>query len=188
MQQVVPALIMTGAAAVPIVTTVEILSHVPTGGGAVGLQPSPPVAAAPSRAASGSSGTPASSAPPSTSGTRTVQGPVVNDPFGGVQATVTLSGQKITNVSISAPMDNPRSAGINQQVVPYLVSETLQAQSAQINTVSGATWTSQAYMQSLQGALDQARAGGNPAGGSAASSQAAAAAGHTNSVSVSGDD
>jgi uncharacterized protein with FMN-binding domain len=185
MAQVVPALIMTGAAAVPIVTTVEILSHVPAGGRAVGLQPSAPVAAAPARPSSRSSAT---SAPPSSGGNRTVQGPVVNDPFGGVQATLTLSGQKISNVSISAPMDNPRSAGINQQAVPYLASETLQAQSAQINTISGATWTSQAYIQSLQAALTRAHAGTSSGAGNPASSPASAAGSQTPSVSVPGDD
>jgi uncharacterized protein with FMN-binding domain len=46
---------------------------------------------------------------------------------------------------------------INQQAVPMLVSETTSAQSAQIDMVSGATYTSQGYAQSLQSALDQAR-------------------------------
>jgi uncharacterized protein with FMN-binding domain len=73
-----------------------------------------------------------------------------------VQATITVTGKKITNVSITAPEDNPRSAGINQQAVPLLQSETLQAQSANVNLVSGATFTSDAYIQSLQGALQTA--------------------------------
>jgi len=170
MHQVVPAAIMAGAVAVPVVTTVEILTHVAGRGSTTALQPSGSLALAPSRASSPGTGAPT---PTSPGGARTYQGPVVNDPFGGVQATVTVSGKKITDVTISAPHDNPRSSSINQQAAPLLRSETLQAQSAQINGVSGATLTSQAYAQSLQTALDQARQAGNAPGGGASSSQAA---------------
>jgi uncharacterized protein with FMN-binding domain len=186
MRQAVPALIMAGAAAVPVATTAEILTHVPGGGANVALQPG-------ASAAAGPPGTP-SAAPASASagGTRTFQGPVVSDPFGGVQATVTITGKRIADVMISAPMDNPRSAGINQQAVPYLRSETLQAQSAQINTVSGATLTSQAYAQSLQGALDQARSQGSAiAAGSSTSNSATGIPGGTAqapSITGSADD
>jgi uncharacterized protein with FMN-binding domain len=183
--QVVPSLIMAGAAAVPVITTLEILTHVPSGGITAGLQPSAPVAVAPIRTSS-------NPAPSSVRGAQTYQGPVVNDPFGGVQATITVAGKKISNVVISTPQDNPRSAGINQQAVPLLQSETLQAQSAQISGVSGATLTSSAYAQSLQSALDQARSQGNAIAGAAASSQLAgntsAGAPPAPSVSVSGDD
>lgn len=187
--QIIPALIMAGTAAVPVVTTVEILTHVPGGGSAIALPSSAPVAAAPPKTSPQRSSGPN---PASSGGTRTLQGPVVNGPFGAVQATITLSGKKITNVAISAPQDNPRSAGINQQAVPYLQSETLQAQSAQINGVSGATITSQAYAQSLQGALTQAQSQGNSVAGGQTSSTgtAGASAGTAQSPSVStfGDD
>src|SRR5579872_90018 len=181
LQQVVPALIMAGAAGIPVVTTVEILTHVP-GGGMAAVQPSAPVAAAPPTSSSRGSGTP----PSSPAGTHTYQGPVVSDPFGGVQATITITGNKIADVVISAPQDNPRSASINQQAVPLLRSETLQAQSAQINTISGATLTGQAYIQSLQAVLSQAHVGSSSqsqgtGGGSVASGQAP-------SISISGDD
>ena len=83
-------------------------------------------------------------------------GSAVNDPFGTVQTTITVSGGKITSVTASAPMGNQLSAAINQQAVPILRNETLQAQSASVNLVSGATLTSQAYIQSLQSALTQA--------------------------------
>jgi uncharacterized protein with FMN-binding domain len=177
---VVPAVIMAGAAAVPLATTVEILSHATSGGRPTALQPSAPVAANPP---SSSSGTAASSSPATSGGSGTYQGPVVNQPFGGVQASVTLAGQKITNVVITAPQDNPRSAYINQQAVPLLQSETLQAQSAQINTISGATLTSQAYIQSLQAALSQARGQGSSSTGSSSS---AAGSGQGSSISISG--
>lgn len=83
-------------------------------------------------------------------------GSIVTEQYGAVQATIVTTNGKITNVLISAPQDNPRSAGINQQAVPILKSETLQAQSASINGVSGATFTSNAYIQSLQAALTKA--------------------------------
>jgi uncharacterized protein with FMN-binding domain len=69
---------------------------------------------------------------------------------------VTASGSKITNVAV--PRDDAvdgRSYQINSEAVPILQSETMSAQSAQIDGVSGATYTSQAYVQSLQSALDQ---------------------------------
>ena len=56
------------------------------------------------------------------------------------------------------PFDHPRSEAISQYVEPLLRSEALQAQSAQIDLVSGATYTSDAYARSLQSALDQAGA------------------------------
>jgi uncharacterized protein with FMN-binding domain len=86
----------------------------------------------------------------------TFSGPAVSDPFGTVQTTVTVAQGKITNVSITAPKNNPVSANINSQAVPYLRTETLTAQSASINSISGATLTSQAYVQSLQVALKSA--------------------------------
>lgn len=88
--------------------------------------------------------------------TRTIAGPVVSDPYGQVQATITVTGSKITNVSITAPENDPKSAGINQYAVPVLRTETLQAKSASVDLVSGATITSNAYIQSLQGALQTA--------------------------------
>jgi uncharacterized protein with FMN-binding domain len=188
-QQILPALIMAGAAAIPAVTTVEILTHVPGTGSTAALQPSGPVAVAPSKASSRAAGSPA---PTSSGGTQTYQGPVVNQPYGGVQASITIAGKKISNVAISAPQDNPRSAAINQQAVPLLQSETLQAQSAQVNTVSGATFTSQAYAQSLQAALDQARSQGNAPRGTTSSSQSGTGTSpsiaQAPSVSVGGDD
>jgi hypothetical protein len=87
---------------------------------------------------------------------RNFPGPVVQGFFGPVQAKLTVSSGKMTQVSITAPQDNPTSAYINSQAVPLLRSETLQAQSANINGISGATVTSDAYYQSLLGALKAA--------------------------------
>ena len=69
------------------------------------------------------------------------------------------SGGRITDVqALRLPFDRQRSNEISQFVEPILRSEALQAQSAQIDTVSGATYTSDAYDMSLQSAID--RAGG----------------------------
>jgi uncharacterized protein with FMN-binding domain len=72
---------------------------------------------------------------------------------------ITVSGGKITDVqAIQLPSDRQRSAEISQQAGPLLQQEVLQAQSAQIDSLSGATYTSYSYTQSLQSAIDQAHA------------------------------
>jgi uncharacterized protein with FMN-binding domain len=77
--------------------------------------------------------------------------------FGDVQVKVTISGGRITDVQpVQLPFDRPRSAEISQFADPQLHDEVLQAQSAQIDLLSGATYTSDAYARSAQAALDQA--------------------------------
>ena len=86
-------------------------------------------------------------------------GPVEQIPFGNVQVQVTVQGGKVVDVqALQLPTAHARSQQIGQYASPILRQEALQAQSAQINLVSGATYTSEAYAQSLQGALDQAAA------------------------------
>ncbi|WP_371556991.1 FMN-binding protein [Streptomyces longwoodensis] len=93
----------------------------------------------------------------SASGTRTVTGESVQTRWGPVQVRVTLSGGKITDVTaVTYPQDNPRDQQINSYALPELRSEALRAQSADIDTVSGATYTSDGYRESLQSALDAA--------------------------------
>ncbi len=68
-----------------------------------------------------------------------------------------MAGSKITNVSfVQLTAFDGRSQQINSDAAPILLQETLSAQSAKIDTVSGATYTSDGYEQSLQSALDQA--------------------------------
>ena len=84
-------------------------------------------------------------------------GTAVQIPFGTVQVQVTFQNGKITDVqAVQMPSDQRHSAEISSAVAPMLHDEVLQAQSAQVNTISGATYTSQGYLQSLQSALDQA--------------------------------
>ncbi|MCX4879566.1 FMN-binding protein [Streptomyces sp. NBC_00847] len=90
-------------------------------------------------------------------GTKTVTGNTVQTRWGPVQVRITLKNGKLTEVAaVTYPTDNPRDQEINSFALPRLRSEALQAQSASIDTVSGATYTSDGYRQSLQSALDSA--------------------------------
>ncbi|MCX2953170.1 FMN-binding protein [Streptomyces anulatus] len=84
---------------------------------------------------------------------RTVPGPAVNTSEGTVQVQVTLQGTKIVDVkALRAPNSNP-----TRMALPLLRESALKAQSADIDTVSGATATSEGYKQSLQAAIDGAQ-------------------------------
>jgi uncharacterized protein with FMN-binding domain len=79
--------------------------------------------------------------------------------YGQVQVQVMINNGKISSVTfLNYPKDRRTSARINSFAVPYLQSEAIQAQSARVNIVSGATLTSEAFMVSLQSALNSARA------------------------------
>ena len=81
------------------------------------------------------------------------------NPYGNVQVQVVISGGKITDVkTIQYPNGHQQSVFINSQALPLLREEVLQAQSAKINIIGGATFTSEGYAQSVQSALDLARA------------------------------
>ena len=109
-----------------------------------------------SSGASGSSGS-GSGSGSSGSSNGTVTGPSVDTRWGPVQVEITTSGGKITAVDVvEYPNNNPRDQEINSFAIPTLVQETLDAQSADIDMVSGATVTSDGYLQSLQAALDEA--------------------------------
>ncbi|GAB3875526.1 hypothetical protein GCM10029964_019930 [Kibdelosporangium lantanae] len=101
---------------------------------------SPPAAVStPSTPSTGSSG-----------GTKTVEGSTESTEFGDVQVRVTFAGDRITAVDF---VKLPRS-GPSRQAATTLVEETLRAQTARIDTVSGATQTSESYVRSLQAAID----------------------------------
>ena len=87
----------------------------------------------------------------------TVTGEVVRTRWGPVQVALTVDGGTITAVEVPQyPSGNGRDQEINARALPVLVQETLAAQSASIDMVSGATVTSSGYQQSLQSALDRA--------------------------------
>jgi uncharacterized protein with FMN-binding domain len=88
---------------------------------------------------------------------RTVTGGTVTTPYGPMQVKVSLDARTIVAIkAVQVPTDGQRSRMIAEFAVPQLTHEALSVQSAQIDAVSGATYTSQGYMQSLQSALDRA--------------------------------
>lgn len=77
--------------------------------------------------------------------------------YGNVQVKVIISGGQINDVQfLDYPHDRNTSVRINTQAMPYLKQEAIQAQSANVDIVSGATATSEAFIQSLSSALSQA--------------------------------
>jgi len=90
-------------------------------------------------------------------GTTTVDGPIVDTRYGAVQVEITVANGQLTAVTaLQLPDQDRRSASISSRAEPILRSEALSAQSAAIDGVSGATYTSDGYEQSLQAALDNA--------------------------------
>jgi uncharacterized protein with FMN-binding domain len=89
--------------------------------------------------------------------TKTVTGSVAQTQWGPVQVQLTVKNGSITKVSIlQYPNGNGRDVELANYSLPILIQETIQSQSAHIDMVSGATYTSTGYIQSLQSALDQA--------------------------------
>lgn len=100
--------------------------------------------------------TAATGAAPATS--RTITGRAVDTAYGPVQIAITLQGGRIVRVQPLQAPSGGRSDDITSYSLPILMQETLKAQSAHIDSVSGASYTSDGYVQSLQSALDQAHA------------------------------
>ena len=123
------------------------------GTGAAVATPKPGATARP--AAPGATATPAPAAK-GAAGSATVDGPTVDTRFGPVQVEVVVANGKVSDVVALQLPTGRRSGQISNYAAPILHDEALQAQSANIDTVSGATYTSDAYAQSLQAALDQA--------------------------------
>ena len=99
--------------------------------------------------------TPTKAAPSGISGT--FAGATNQTRFGPVQVQITVSNGKITAVkALQYPNGDGRSASISQQAIPYLVQQTLTAQSDQISGVGGASYTSYGFYISLQSALKKA--------------------------------
>ena len=118
-----------------------------------------PATAAPATAAP-TSAAPAPTAPAPTHRSvapLVVDGDSVSTPYGDVQVEVTLSAGRITAVrALQYPQQSGRDQEINSQAIPQLESQVLSAQSARVDGVSGATYTTQGYLGSLQSALDAA--------------------------------
>ncbi len=103
---------------------------------------------------------PKTPAPPTQTAPVVVDGAAVDTNYGPVQVQVTIANKKITNVAVP---QYPTGTGLDQEInsvaIPQLVAEVLSAQSATIDAVSGATYTTQGFQASLQSALDAAHFG-----------------------------
>jgi len=145
---VAPALAGSGAAAAHTSTS-------GTGSAAAGTSTSTGTSSSSSSGSANPAATPAAQ-PAAKGGTVTVVGSTVQTPYGPVQLSVTFNGSKITDVkALQYPNWHGYSVQLNQYAIPQLNQQAVAANSANINGVSGATFTSQAYMQSLQSAIDQ---------------------------------
>jgi uncharacterized protein with FMN-binding domain len=121
----------------------------------------PPAKKKPAGTSTGTSRkTPATGSPakPKAPTTQTAVGDAIQFRYGVVQVKATVRAGQLTAVqTTSLQGDGGRSQSIDEQAEPLLRQEALQAHSANIDIVSGATYTSQAYAQSLQSAIDRAR-------------------------------
>ncbi|MDX2553393.1 FMN-binding protein [Streptomyces stelliscabiei] len=127
MKRVIPALVLSAAALVPVWRYSPSTATTTT----VTAEPAPSASAA--------------------AGSTVVKGPTVDTEKGPVQVQATFRGEKITGVSMLQQPNHPQT----EAAVPVLIEETLEAQSADIDTVSGATITSDAYRESLQATIDE---------------------------------
>ncbi|MFF4115958.1 FMN-binding protein [Streptomyces sp. NPDC001714] len=132
MKRAIPVVALSIAGLIP------VWRYEPSIGGTTSATAEPaPAPSATSTTASGAAGT-------------VVKGTTVTTDKGPVQVQVTFSGDKISAVAMLQQPNHPQTAA----AVPVLISETLKAQSADVDTVSGATITSDAYKESLQAAID----------------------------------
>ena len=129
-----------------------------SGPGTLAVPPSIGASTTTSAGGSSSSSASGSSSTSSAGGSSTtVTGDTAQTRWGPVQVQVTVAGGKITDVTaVQYPNGNGRDQEINSYALPVLAKEALAAQSANIDHVSGATVTSDGYVQSLQSAIDQA--------------------------------
>ncbi|HEY0934415.1 MAG TPA: FMN-binding protein [Trebonia sp.] len=159
MRRVILAIVSTAAALVfllsfkthstsALATSVPSASASPTPSSSAPASTASPTAS--SKASSGSAAKTASTA-------KTVTGSVTQTMYGPIEVRITVKNGKVTAAeAVEYPDQDPRDAQINSYAIPALNSEAVSASSAQIDTVSGATYTSDGYISSLQSALDKA--------------------------------
>ena len=149
---------VSGAVAAPTTTTGQGPDPAATGDGG-GSDGSPdPVGSSSSSVSTPSSGPLPS--PSAASASTVVDGTAAGTPFGPVQVEVTIAGGAITDVqAVEYPTREQRDVQINNYAIPLLRQAVLNAQSAQVDVISGATYTSRGFLTSLQSALDAAHFG-----------------------------
>lgn len=102
------------------------------------------------------SDTSASSTTGSSTDPASYTGTTVSHEYGTVSVTITVTDGTLTDATADVSTTHDRSENINARAIPTLTDEVLSAQSADVSMISGATYTSEAYLMSLQSALDQA--------------------------------
>jgi uncharacterized protein with FMN-binding domain len=115
--------------------------------------------AVPSASSGSSSATtvPATTTPAATSSSGTYTGTEVQYQYGEIEVSITIKDGKIAGLTLPVnTAEDPQSASINSQAVPILTKEALAAQGIHFDSVSGATYTSNAFAQAFQSALDKA--------------------------------
>jgi uncharacterized protein with FMN-binding domain len=114
-------------------------------------------ATVPSASAPTTTSSPQGGSSGNSSNIKTYTGFVAQTRWGPVQVKITVQDGKLTKVTVlQQPNGNRRDQEINDQALPILIDETVSAQNAKIDMVSGATVTSEGYLQSLQAAIDEA--------------------------------
>ena len=94
-------------------------------------------------------------------GTRSFLGPAMSTPFSAIQVRAFFTGRRLTGIeTVLLSGDGPHTEALNARAEPILRESALEAGSADVDTVSGATSTSEIWLQSLQGAIDEARRAG----------------------------
>jgi uncharacterized protein with FMN-binding domain len=140
-------------AAVALIASFRVTPHIQKGRLAK-VRPAAPAGPVPTSSPSPSRSAHRTRTAPST---RRIAGAPIDTAYGIVQVRITMRGRRIVSIAnVALPFDRSRSQEISQVAGPLLRQEALQAQSASINVVSGATYTSNGYAQSLQSALDRA--------------------------------
>ena len=144
------AVLTLGGTAAGLAALLSFKTHSPAAAAPAASTPQTSTAASPAMAAK----------PGAPTATRTVTGSVAMTQHGPMQVKITLAGQRITKAAVvQQTNDGTESQQIDSFAIPKLTSETVAAQSARIDAVSGASYTSSGYIKSLQSALDQAKAG-----------------------------
>lgn len=154
-KRVVAASILSASAVLVITWQVGAQAHTGSMTPPTATSGTPNTATAPSGSSSGAATeTPA---PSTSSGSGTYTGAVESTRYGDVQVQVTVANGSITDVTALHLTDaDGRSVQISNRAAPVLRQEVLSAQSTSVQMVSGATYTSEAYLTSLQSAIDQA--------------------------------
>lgn len=153
-----PALI-TGSTAFSDAGTVTATPVGPAGGTSGGVLPTATAGAATPTASAGA----ATPAPPATRSSAryadgTWTGTAMEEPWGTFQVQAVIDGGRLADVVVVSEPGDRHSRRINAQAVPWLTEAAIAAQGTAIDMISGATWTSESYLTSLQAALDAAHA------------------------------